>query len=45
VPSNLLELYLEQIAELIKQNPNDNDLGKLVRYLYDTEEFLQQFKK
>ena len=45
MPSNLLELYLEQIAELIKQNPNDNDLGKLVRYLYDTEEFLQQFKK
>jgi hypothetical protein len=45
MPSNILELYLERIAELIKQNPNDTDLGKLVRSLYESEEYLNKFKK
>lgn len=43
--SNILELYLEKIAELTIQFPNDQDLGKKVRELYESENFLKKFKK
>lgn len=43
--SNILELYLEQIAELIKNHPNDLELGNAVRKLYEQEEYLKKFKK
>ena len=43
--SNILELYLEQIAELIKNHPNDSELGKAVRNLYEQETRLKELKK
>lgn len=43
--SNILELYLEKIAELIKDYPNDQELGKAVRKLYEQEEYLKKFKQ
>lgn len=43
--SNILELYLEKIAELIKNHVNDQELGAAIRKLYEREEYLKKFKQ
>jgi hypothetical protein len=41
----LLEATLKDVKELIKQNPNDMDLGKKVRsYFLGLPELLEEFK-
>ncbi len=42
----LLEAALKDIKELIKQNPNDMDLGKKVRnYFLNLADVIDDFKK
>lgn len=43
--SNILELYLEKIAELIQSHVNDQELGEAIRKLYEKEQYLHKFKK
>ena len=33
---NLLQLYFEEIKKLIEENPNDMDLGKKIRELFNS---------